>query len=502
MNTSKYDELKIKYEVLLKENKYLKAKIREFESNSEVVIAHPEPVQSRETLFQAPEEPASKQLSDTITLNDNFPDDKPVTRCSQNHEKITLFMSLFKGRNDVYAKKWQNKKGFSGYSPVCLNEWAPGICNKPKIKCSRCGKQSYGPLNELAIENHLRGRFVIGVYPMNLDETCHFLAIDFDKEGWEKDISVIRNICSQFEIPVGIERSQSGNGCHAWFFFDQKISTVLARKFGTSLLTYSMGKRHEISFKSYDRLFPNQDTMPKGGFGNLIALPLQKIARDKENSVFIDENFEPYPDQWQFLSGIPKLNEKNITSFITQLTQGNDLGILKDEQPESKPWVKQSIDLNEYDFPKTVKIVTSGMLYVEKKGLSDKALNTLKRYAAFKNPEFYKAQAMRLSTFGKPRVISCSDDHENHLALPRGCEDDINSLLKNKNVTLIHEDESNPGKTINVEFRGVLQDEQQSALDALSAHGNGVLSAATAFGNIKKCPGKIYLWPDSNACQT
>lgn len=482
MKTNKYDELKIKYEVLLKENKYLKAKIREFESNSEVVIAHPEPVQSRETLFQAPKEPVSKQISDTITLNDNFPNDKPVTRCSQNHEKITLFMSLFKGRKDVYAKKWQNKKGFSGYSPVCLNEWARGICNKPKIKCSRCEKQSYGPLNELAIENHLRGGSVIGVYPMNLDETCHFLAIDFDKEGWKKDISVIRNICSQFEIPVGIERSQSGNGCHAWFFFDQKISTVLARKFGTSLLTYSMGKRHEISFKSYDRLFPNQDTMPKGGFGNLIALPLQKIARDKENSVFIDENFEPYPDQWQFLSGIPKLNEKNITSFITQLTQGNDLGMLKDEQSESKPWVKQSIDLKKHDFPKTVKIVTSGMLYVEKKGLSQKALNTLKRYAAFKNPEFYKAQAMRLSTFGKPRVISCSDDHENHLALPRGCEDDINSLLKNKNVTPIHEDESNPGKTINVEFRGVLRDEQQSALDALSAHENGVLSAATAFG--------------------
>ncbi len=486
MKTSKYDELRIKYEALLKENKCLKAKIREFESNSEVVIPYHEPVQSRETLFQNPKEPVSKQQCDATALNDNFPNDKPVTRqisrCSQNHEKIALFMSLFKGRTDVYAKKWKNKKGFSGYSPVCLNEWAPGICNKPKIKCSRCGKQSYEPLNEFVIEKHLRGGAVIGVYPMTLDETCHFLAIDFDKEGWKKDISVLRNTCSQFGIPIAIERSQSGNGCHAWFFFDQSISAVSARKFGTSLLTHSMGKRHEISFKSYDRLFPNQDTMPKGGFGNLIALPLQKIARNNKNSVFIDENFEPYPDQWQFLSGIPKLNEKNMMFFIGKLTRGNDLGMLKNEASESKPWVKQSIGLRKHDFPKTVKIVTSGMLYVEKKGLSQKALNTLKRYAAFKNPEFYKAQAMRLSTYGKPRVISCSDDHENYLALPRGCEDDISSLLKEKNVTLIHEDESNPGKTINIEFRGVLRDEQQSALDALSAHENGVLSAATAFG--------------------
>ena len=486
MKTSKYDELKIKYEVLLKENRYLKIKIREFESNFEVITPIDKIGQPKEILFQKPEKPVLNQKSDTTASSNNLPDVKPVTqwisRCSQNHEKIALFMSLFKGRTDVYAKKWKNKKGFSGYSPVCLNEWALGICKKPKIKCSKCEKQSYEPLNKFVIEKHLRGGAVIGVYPMNLDETCHFLAIDFDKEGWKKDILVIRKICSQFEIPVGIERSQSGNGCHAWFFFDQKISAVSARKFGTSLLTYSMGRRHEISFKSYDRLFPNQDTMPKGGFGNLIALPLQKSARGNKNSVFIDENFEPYPDQWQFLSGILKLNEKNMTNFITKLTWGNDLGILKNESVESKPWVKQSIDLRKSDFPQTVKIVTSGMLYVEKKGLSQKALNTLKRYAAFKNPEFYKAQAMRLSTFGKPRVISCSDDHENYLALPRGCEDDINSLLKKKNINLLYENKSNIGKPIDIEFRGVLQDDQQKALDALSAHENGVLSATTAFG--------------------
>ena len=486
MDIHNYDELKKKFEALLEENNCLKAKIRKLEADAKAVIPLHESARPGETLFQEPKEPESSRKSIATDLNDTSCTNKPVacriTMHSQNHEKIALFMSLFKGRTDVYAKKWKNKKGLTGYSPVCLNEWAPGICNKPKTKCSRCGNQSYGILNESVIEMHLRGLTVIGVYPMHPDETCHFLAIDFDKEGWEKDISVIRNSCSEFKIPIAIERSQSGNGCHAWFFFEQNVSAVQARKFGTSLLTHSMGKRHEISFKSYDRLFPNQDTMPKGGFGNLIALPFQKTARDNGNSVFIDENFEPYQDQWQFLSNIKRLSEEDLTSFIGQLTRGDDLGILKEETPDSKPWVRHSIDLKQHDFPKAVKIIKSGMLYVEKEGLSQNALNTLKRFAAFKNPEFYKAQAMRLPTFGKPRVISCSDDYENHLALPVGCEDDIRSFLKENHVSIIQADESNPGKTIDVEFRGVLQDEQQHALDALSAYDNGVLSATTAFG--------------------
>lgn len=481
MTINDYDELKRKYDALLEENKALKVKIRELAPKSENIISLHKPVQSGETVCKHLKNLASNPKSDAAVSGGTYAG--LVSRFSQNDQKIDLFMSLFRGRSDVYAKKWQSKKGASGYSPVCLNEWVPGICNKPRIKCSACGNQSYGTLNKSVIEKHLRGEYVIGVYPMNMDETCYFLAIDFDKEGWKQDIAVIRNICSEFDIPVAIERSQSGNGCHAWFFFEQKIPAAFARKFGTSLLTHAMGERHQISFKSYDRLFPNQDTMPNGGFGNLIALPLQKKARDNLNAVFISEDFNPYPDQWQFLSGIQKLNEKDLTSYINKLTRGNDLGVLKEEISEFKPWQKQqSVGLKAKDFPKMVKIVKSGMLYIEKRGLSQKALNALKRVAAFKNPVFYQAQAMRKSTFGKPRIISCSDDYKDHIALPCGCECDVKYLLKEKNVTLIQEDKSNPGKVINVEFKGELRDEQQLAVDALSAHANGVLSAATAFG--------------------
>ena len=482
MNDDRYNNLKKKYDALLEENEYLKAKIRKLESQQNLISICHEISPIQDTLFQQKSELVSDQKSDDISTIDIRCGDKSVNQYSPTNEKVSLFMSLFKGRKDVYAKKWQNKKGFSGYSPHCLNEWTPGICNKPRVKCSSCNQQRYLPLNESAVEKHLRGEMIIGIYPMEIDETCHFLAIDFDKEGWEDDISVIRDTCSHFDIPVAIERSQSGNGCHAWFFFDEKISAVLARKFGTSLLTYSMNKRHKIPFRSYDRLFPNQDTMPKGGFGNLIALPLQKRPRADGNSVFIGGDFMPYPDQWIFLSNIEKLNKKLLNTLIKKLSKGNELGVLKDSDSKVKPWKKQTVELKKSDFPETIKIVRSGMLYVEKNGLSQRALNTLKRHAAFKNPAFYKAQAMRISTYGKPRIVSCADDFEDYLALPRGCEDDVIQSLNDLKVKQKIVDETNSGNTVNVEFNGLLWEEQQEAVDALLAHDNGVLSAATAFG--------------------
>ncbi len=482
MSDNRYDKLVKEYNALLEENEYLRAKIRKLESKQDSIISIQKPALSQKSLFQKAEGQVLDQKPDVASSSDVSSGGKSINQYSLTNEKISLFISLFKGRSDVYARKWQNKKGISGYSPVCLNEWVPGICNKPKIKCSGCEQKRYSPLNESATDKHLRGGIVIGIYPMDLDETCCFLAIDFDKEGWEKDISIIRETCFQFEIPVAIERSQSGNGCHAWFFFKDKIPAVLARKFGTSLLTHSMSKRHKISFNSYDRLFPNQDTMPKGGFGNLIALPLQKIPRNKGNSVFIDEDFAPYPDQWSFLSNIKKMDEEELTLYIKKLGKGNDLGLLKDDESMAKPWIKQAVELTDNDFPKTVTIIKSSMLYVEKKGLSQKALNTLKRYAAFKNPAFYKAQAMRISTYGKPRVISCSDDYESFLALPRGCEDDIKHLLNDFKVKQEYMDETNPGNKVNIEFNGSLREEQQRAVDAFLAYENGVLSATTAFG--------------------
>jgi superfamily II DNA or RNA helicase len=405
-----------------------------------------------------------------------------MSKNAEEGEKIRLFMSLFKGRDDVYARRWENKKkGTSGYSPSCLNEWKP-VCVKPKGKCTGCTNKAYVALTENVIDDHLRGKIVAGIYPLLPDETCWFLAIDFDDGEWEKDISVLREVCVDFAIPVAIERSRSGNGSHAWLFFKEPIAASLARKFGTSLITYTMHNRHEITFKSYDRFFPNQDTMPKGGLGNLIALPLQKEARKTKNSEFIDQSFEPYPDQWAFLDTIRRLSEDDVLTLTSKLGQGNELGVLKIDEDEQKPWETTKVKLLKTDFPRQIEIVKANMLFVPKAGISQMALNRLKRLAAFKNPEFYRNQAMRMPTYGKPRIICCADDTADYLCLPRGCEQDLRAVFAEQGMDVICLDKTNHGKKIDVTFIGNLRDEQPQAVDKLLEHDIGVLSGTTAFG--------------------
>ena len=287
-------------------------------------------------------------------------------------------------------------------------------------------------------------------------------------------------------IPVAVERSRSGNGGHVWFFFEPSVSAALARKFGTILLTTAMNKRHEIKFKSYDRLFPSQDTMPKGGLGNLIALPLQKTAREKFNSEFIDEHFQSYEDQWAFLSTVQKISHNRIEEVVSELGEGNELGVLKQDEEEGaeKPWKtsKTKIELQRDDFPKRIEIVRANMLFIPKEGISQKAMNRLKRLASFKNPMFYKQQAMRLSTYGHPRVISCADETEAYLCLPRGCEPELVSELEKLGIEIRINDKRISGRRIDVEFRGKLRDEQSLAINHLLAHDTGILSGTTAFG--------------------
>lgn len=398
-------------------------------------------------------------------------------------EKIRLFMSLFKGRDDLYAKRWESKEGRAGYAPVCLNEWKPGFCGKPEVKCASCAHRLYATLDEKVIEAHLRGKLVAGVYPLRQDEKCHFLAIDFDKDGWQEDVATLKDVCTAFNVPAAIERSRSGHGAHAWFFFADPVAASLARKFGSALLTYAMSQRHQIKFKSYDRFFPNQDTMPRGGFGNLIALPLQKAVRQNDNSVFIDERFHPYGDQWGFLAQIRRLSEDEIGALISKLCHGSELGELRqDDEVATKPWETSRSILSRPEFPNVMQLVKANMLYIGKSGISQRALNTLKRLAAFKNPEFYRAQAMRMSTYGKPRIISCAEETPEYLCLPRGCEMDLATLLTEAGVEVEWSDKTHPGRRIEVAFTGVLREDQELAAETMLKHDCGVLAAATAFG--------------------
>jgi superfamily II DNA or RNA helicase len=473
-----YKELLENYTVLLEEVGRLRKEIKHLRTQLEIATSEP-PGNTPEDIKIVEKTPCEESITQ------NFK--SVVDNTSDSSAKIHLFMSLFKGRSDVYAKRWENKnKGISGYSPVCLNQWQAGVCKKPKISCSKCENKDYAALDEDAIENHLRGNIVAGVYPMLQDETCHFLAVDFDEADWQNDISVFRDICIELSIPFAVERSRSGNGGHVWFFFEAHVSAALARKFGTTLLTAAMNKRHEIQFKSYDRLFPSQDTMPKGGLGNLIALPLQKTAREKSNSEFIDEHFQSYEDQWAFLSTIQRISHNRIEEVISEIGEGNELGVLKQDEEEGpeKPWEtsKTKIELQRDDFPERIEIVRANMLFISKEGISQKAMNRLKRFASFKNPMFYKQQAMRLPTYGHPRVISCADETEAYLCLPRGCEPELVSELEKLGIEIQHIDKTHQGRRIDVEFNGQLRDEQSLALSHLLQNDTGILSGTTAFG--------------------
>ncbi len=422
-----------------------------------------------------------------------------ITSESHHDLKIKLFMDLFKGRTDVFAKRFESlKSGRTGYQPACENEWVPVICKKPKIKCADCEYRAFTPITNTVIRDHLLGYalqdksrrdFTVGVYPLRSDETCHFLAVDFDGSNWQEDILAYLHTCRDMDIPAVMERSRSGNGGHIWFFFFAPTSAKAARQMASFILTKTMESHPEIGFHSYDRFFPNQDTMPKGGFGNLIALPLQGHPRLSNNSVFIDDNFIPFPDQWSFLSTIKKISPSEIEAIVIDAVhRGNVLGVpLVDLDQDEEPWTappsrQRELDSIPGELPSKLTIVLGNQIYIETSNLAPALINRLIRLAAFQNPDFHKAQAMRLSTWNKPRIISCHEDFSKHIGLPRGCLDEVTELLDSLSITPEIIDEREPGLKLSLSFQGELYPEQNHAIKSILPYDTGVLSAATAFG--------------------
>ena len=394
-----------------------------------------------------------------------------VTKDSSPDAKIELFRSLFRGRDDVYPRRFESRKtGKSGYPPACANEWVRGVCDKLKIKCADCPNRHLLPVTDEVIRWHLLGRnnqgrdFVMGVYPMLQDETCHFLAADFDRENWQEDAGTFLDTCQRLALPAVLERSRSGNGGHVWFFFEEAIPAGLARKLGSHVLTETMENRPEIGLGSYDRFFPNQDTLPKGGFGNLIALPLQKQARQRGNTVFLDGQFKPHPDQWAFLASVQRISRAQIEVLVRDAeSKGRIIGVrmaVMDEDDDA-PWTAPPSRRRKEPpiigaLPENLDLVLADEIYMAKENLPPGLRNRLLRLAAFQNPEFYQAQAMRLPTYDKPRIISCAEDHPKHFSLPRGCLDEVHTSPRALKIKPIVRDERCGGTPLNVSFCGAV----------------------------------------------
>lgn len=416
-------------------------------------------------------------------------------------EKVELFRSIFKGREDVFARRWFSRKtGKSGYQPVCKNEWRVHLCNKKSYHCTECPNRKFSPISYHDYYRHLEGKDpygedVIGCYVIKEDNTCHFLCADFDdkncEHGYQGDVLAFVSVCHEWNVPGHIERSRSGNGAHVWIFFEQAIPAVKARKLGNAILSEAMNRDGRISLKSYDRFFPNQDYMPEGGFGNLVALPLQGKARCEGNSVFVNERFEPYIDQWSYLLNINKISEIDVDDILSKTIGMQSLGSLS-KTSESKPWeMPIAPQISPTDFDDEIIIIRLNMLYIPLAQLPAKVLNHLKRMASFKNPEYYSRQAMRLSTYNTPRIICCADITEDCLALPRGCEEAVRDFFLEKGAQVTFVDKTNHGTPIDVEFNGTLLNDQAEAVALLSQHKNGVLSATTAFGKTVAAIGLI-----------
>jgi len=302
-------------------------------------------------------------------------------------EKVRLFRQLFRGREDVFPRLWLNSKtGKKGYAPACSNEWVRGTCEKPRIRCGECPNQAFIPVGDQIILDHLRARHVIGIYPLLKDETCWLLAVDFDKGSWTDDVLAFAETCRRLQIPGAVERSRSGNGAHVWFFFASPVPASVARKMGCYLITETMTRRHQLSMGSYDRLFPNQDTMPRGGFGNLIALPLQHGPRQRGNTVFLDDHLAPYTDQWAYLASLQKIEPTTVEDIAREASRlGRVMGVreveLTDDGDATTPWNRPPSGLPPRrrvtePLPHTIRAVLAQRLFIDRVGLPPSLLKS------------------------------------------------------------------------------------------------------------------------------
>lgn len=412
----------------------------------------------------------------------------PVTQA----QKLDLFLKLFRCRESVFPKRWENKsKGTHGYSPACTNEWVNGVCSKPpkgKVKCSECPNQAFPRLDEAAAQAHLEGKITIGTYAIREDDSCVFLSCDFDKGNWQTDVLLYQSVARELGIDVMVERSRSGSGGHGWIFFAEPVPARHARTLGTIILSKCSEANHRIGVESYDRLFPNQDYLPRGGFGNLIALPLQWTPRESGNSVFIDANTNPEPDQWAVLARVRRLSGMDLRVLLdefipkrpTVTSTDDDLALLTDAKVlEGESKTKEQVRLPE-GF--SIAISRGAQISIPLNGLPSKLITNLKRTASFPNPEFYKLQRMRMQTYGNTRIIFSGEFRPDELILPRGVVDKVLETFQKAGANVVVQDQRFKGKRMKLEFSGTLTPVQEEAIAVLKKHDNGVLVAPPGVG--------------------
>lgn len=474
-------------------------KIVEHVSGGEsIVLCHTE---SGELRFATIEEwrAAAAPSPDASATSNRAPTHAPVTHASSLDEKVALVMSLFRGRTDVYAEGYvgkSTKPGKMSYWPPCRMRWVHGVCPRltdRKARCRGCKHVSYFPLTHEVVKAHCTGQRdkkgriqAVGIYVVDGD-VCYLLAADFDGPGWQDAAAAFRDACRKHGLSPAVERSRSGNGAHVWVFFDGPVKAELSRRVAEGLVSEARTTCAAVSFRSYDRIFPLQDSVDEGDLGSLIALPLQGEAVRQGNSVFVDDRFETLPDQCAYLSTLAKASPATIAALANEfgkdpvgLPKGTDKKLVA---PKASAKVIVELDSRQQEpMPSIVQVTLAEGVRISCDGLPARVINRLRRLAAFRNPEYTKKLRLHFSVWDTPRFIDLSKSDGDELVLPRGCAEAALSVLRDAGAEPFVADNRTEGRRIHARFTGVLRDIQVPCKDKLVDHDLGVLVAPTGFG--------------------
>lgn len=416
-----------------------------------------------------------------------------------------FFMMFCRGRKDLYELRYTNPKtGKNGYYTQCFNRWDRGchIQKKDGVRCKDCELRAYKPVTLPLIKAHMNGtdpngNDVVAIYPMLENNLCQLLVFDFDNHAkgaeqedyaniddrWKEEINALRRICKNLDVDAVVERSRSGRGAHLWIFFKEMLPARLARKFGFALLEKGAESVNLKSFKYYDRMIPTQDALPEGGFGNVIALPLQGMALKSGNSAFVDENWNAYEDQLKVLAGTRRLTRQEIEDY---LSLWYSTGFTSEDNGTDAPWDKNS-EIEVGSVKGVVRIVLADRIYIDSSGMSNKTKRQLRRMATFSNKQYFQNQAMDMPNYDESRFIYLGSDEGKYIVLPRGLREDILKKFDNAGIRYKIEDKRTQGRELNISFKGELRESQIPAAETMLENETGILHAATAFGKTVVC---------------
>jgi superfamily II DNA or RNA helicase len=393
--------------------------------------------------------------------------EREVNRRSPPEEKVALFRALFRGRQDVYALRWENARtGRNGWSPAVKGGWVNA--RKPD--------REHLPLSDQVVSDHLGGVHHAGLYPLLDDDSCRLLACDFDGPGWSLDALAYLDAARAAAVPALLERSQSGDGGHVWVFFADSVPASSARRVGVFLLREAMTDRAELDLSSYDRLFPAQDFLPRQGFGNLIGLPLQAECRRRGTTVFLDPvSLEPYGDQWEFLSSIAPMSHEAVAALADSV---GDLAV----GPISRTYRRPTRSKPDRPAPNPIRASAGASLSIDRIGMPPDLVVALKHAASLPNPEFYEKERNRFWTGQTPRLIRCYREELGLLHLPRGLRPQAEAIAAEAGTRLETTDRlPDVGKVVFAPAVD-LRPDQRNAVKELASHEQGVLVAPPGAG--------------------